>query len=54
MSVLATTFSIVWTSVALYVAWIGSQQRSMAQRLASLELKLGPDIPHQPRVSKVA
>jgi CcmD family protein len=36
MSALATAFAIAWAAVAMYVGWIGHNQRQLAARLRNL------------------
>lgn len=37
MATLATAFLIAWGVVAIYVGWLGAQQRALRQRIQELE-----------------
>jgi hypothetical protein len=37
MTTLAVAFVLAWTAVALYVGWLGIQNRQLARRLEALE-----------------
>jgi CcmD family protein len=43
MTSLAIAFALVWTAIALYVGWIGRNQRELAKRLEELAASK-PDI----------
>ena len=40
MSTFITTYVIFWLAVALYVVQLGSRQRKLLKRMASLQLRL--------------
>ena len=40
MSTFITTYVIFWLAVALYVVQLGSRQRKLLKKLASLQLRL--------------
>lgn len=37
MTTLALAFALAWIAVALYVGWVGIQNRQLARRLETLE-----------------
>jgi hypothetical protein len=41
MSTLAIAFALAWSAVAAYLAWLGVQNRHLAQRLDAVEAAAG-------------
>jgi CcmD family protein len=53
MTSLAIAFALTWTATALYVAWIGRNQRKLAKRLDELAVSK-PNIGVEPLVKAKA
>lgn len=54
METLVVAFAAVWAGVALYVGWLGVEQRRLAGRLQQLEQSAQSQLDHRQPLRKAA